>query len=438
MNGARRAALTALQKWRKSSAWSDAALNAAISRLGLDSRDAALASRICYGTLQNLALIDHMLSQCCDRSITQLEPQVLDILRISAYQIQFLDRVPNRAAVSEGVELCKTTGSGRAAGLVNAVLRRISALNGELPNLPDAGTAEYLSVRYSHPLWLCRQWMDTHGYDFAEAALKANNADAPACLQCNQLRVDASRLLADLQTAGFAVEPHPYLPDAVVCTGGDLASSQPFADGWFYVQDAAAKTAVLIADPQPGMRLLDACAAPGGKSFAAAIQMHDQGEIISCDIHENKLRRLRAGAERMGLTSIRTQTMDARRPEFAPDSFDMVLADVPCSGLGVIRKKPEIRYKNPEELAQLPSVQLDILDGLAPLVKSGGVLLYSTCTVQRAENEGVIEAFLASHTAFTLEPIDLPWLKAPCGMHTFWPHIDGTDGFFVAKLRKHL
>ena len=438
MNGARRAALTALQKWRKSGAWSDAALNAAISRFGLDTRDAALASRICYGTLQNLALIDHALTQCCDRSLSKLEPQVLDILRLSAYQILLMDRIPNHAAVSEAVELCKASGAGRASGLVNAVLRRVSAMNGAIPNLPNAGTAEYLSIRYSHPLWLCEQWIEVHGYAFTEAALSANNADAPSCLQCNQLRVDASKLYAELKALGFPVEMHAFLPDAIVCSGGDLAASQPYADGWFYVQDAAAKTAVLIADPQPGMRVLDACAAPGGKSFAAAIQMCNQGEIVSCDIHENKLKRLRDGAERLGFTCIRTRAMDARQPDLDPASFDVVLADVPCSGLGVIRKKPEIRYKDPDALASLPAIQLDILNGLAPLVSSGGVLLYSTCTVQRAENEAVVEAFLASHGEYSCEEIKLPWLNEADGMHTFWPHIDGTDGFFVAKLRKHI
>ncbi len=438
MNGARRAALTALQKWRKSGAWSDAALNAAISRFGLDTRDAALASRICYGTLQNLALIDHALMQCCDRSLSKLEPQVLDILRLSAYQILLMDRIPNHAAVSEAVELCKASGTGRASGLVNAVLRRVSAMNGAIPNLPNAGTAEYLSIRYSHPLWLCEQWIETHGYAFTEAALSANNADAPSCLQCNQLRVDASKLYAELKALGFSVEMHAFLPDAIVCSGGDLAASQPYADGWFYVQDAAAKTAVLIADPQPGMRVLDACAAPGGKSFAAAIQMRDQGEIVSCDIHENKLKRLLDGSERLGFTCIRTRSMDARQPDLDPASFDVVLADVPCSGLGVIRKKPEIRYKDPDALASLPAIQLDILNGLAPLVSSGGVLLYSTCTVQRAENEAVVEAFLASHGEYSCEEIKLPWLNEADGMHTFWPHIDGTDGFFVAKLRKHI
>ena len=434
---ARSAALTALQKWRKSGAWSDAALNAAIARAELEGRDAALASRICYGTIQNLTLLDHVLTQCCNQPLSRLEPQVLDILRLSAYQILMMDRVPAHAAVHEAVELCKGSGAKRAAGLVNAVLRRVADLGGELPNLPPVGTAAYLSVRYSHPLWLCENWIRAHGYAFTERALAANNADAPACLQCNQLKIDASELLVRLREAGFPAEPHAVLPDAIVCTGGAFAESDAFRSGWFYVQDAAAKTAVLIADPQPGMRVLDACAAPGGKSFAAAIQMRDTGEIVSCDIHEQKLKRLREGASRLGLSCIRTAAMDARKPVFEQASFDMVLADVPCSGLGVIRKKPEIRFKDPAALSALPEIQKDILNGLAPLVKPGGVLLYSTCTVQHAENESVVEAFLAEHLEYSLEAISLPWLNAPDGMHTFWPHVDSTDGFFVAKMRKH-
>ena len=436
MGNARVAALAALKSWRQRGAWSDAALHAEIQRQGLDARDAALASRICYGTIQNLIFLDHAIAQYCDRPVSKLEPQILDILRISAYQIMMMERIPNRAAVNEAVELCKCSGLKRAAGLVNAVLRRISDLNGALPNLPEQGSAAYLSVRYSHPLWLCEQWMNEHGYSFTEQALAANNAECPVCIQSNQLKADASRLYANLEAAGYSVAMHPHLPDAIDCFGGAVTDSEAFRSGWFYVQDAAAKSAVLIADPMPGMRILDACAAPGGKSFAAAVQMRDQGEIISCDIHENKLKRIREGAQRLGYASIRTHHMDAKHPDLTPKSFDVVIADAPCSGLGVIRKKPEIRFKSSDTFSGLPEIQLDILRGLAALVKDGGVLLYSTCTVQRAENEDVVFAFLRKHPNYSLEPFSLPWLDAPTGMHTFWPHIDGTDGFFTAKLRK--
>lgn len=343
---AREAAWSALQRWRKNGAWSDAALNIVLQNAQLAPRDAALAARICYGTLQNLALLDHYLAAYCTTPLQKLEPKVLDLLRLSAYQIVLLDKVPPRAAVNEAVALCRKGGCARAAGLVNAVLRRVAEHRDALPEIPGAGTASYLAVRTSHPQWLAQMLIDAHGYDFAERALAANNADAPACLQVNTLKTTTDALATALRADGIETQPHPWLPDALLCRGGNLAAARAFADGWFYVQDAAAHCAVLAAGVRPGMRVLDACAAPGGKSFAAAVQMRDQGCMISCDIHENKWKRIRAGAERLGLSCISTRTMDARRPDAdLVGTMDVVLADVPCSGLGVIRKKPEIRFK---------------------------------------------------------------------------------------------
>ena len=310
---AREAAWTALQRWRKNGAWSDAALNIVLQNAQLAPRDAALAARICYGTLQNLTLLDHYLAAYCTTPLQKLEPKVLDLLRLSAYQIVLLDKVPPRAAVNEAVALCRKGGCARAAGLVNAVLRRVAEHRDALPEIPGAGTASYLSVRTSHPQWLAQMLIDAHGYDFAERALLANNADAPACLQVNTLKTTTDALAASLRADGIETQLHPWLPDALLCRGGNLAAARAFADGWFYVQDAAAHCAVLAAGVRPGMRVLDACAAPGGKSFAAAVQMRDQGCMISCDIHENKWKRIRAGAERLGLSCISTRTMDARR-----------------------------------------------------------------------------------------------------------------------------
>ena len=309
---AREAAWTALQRWRKNGAWSDAALHAVLQNAQLEPRDAALAARICYGTLQNLTLLDHYLSVYCTTPLQKLEPKVLDLLRLSAYQIVLLDKIPPRAAVNEAVALCRKGGCARASGLVNAVLRRVAEHRDALPEIPGVGTADYLAVRYSHPRWLAQRYIDAHGYAFAERALAANNADAPACLQVNTLKTTADALAASLRADGIETEPHPWLPDALLCRGGNLAAAHAFADGWFYVQDAAAHCAALVSGAQPGMRVLDACAAPGGKSFAAAVQMRDQGCMISCDIHENKWKRIRSGAERLGMTCISTRTMDAR------------------------------------------------------------------------------------------------------------------------------
>ena len=309
-----------------------------------------------------------------------------------------------------------------------------------LPEIPGAGTASYLSVRTSHPQWMAQMLIDAHGYDFAERALLANNADAPACLQVNTLKTTTDALAASLRADGIETQPHPWLPDALLCRGGNLAAARAFADGWFYVQDAAAHCAVLAAGVRPGMRVLDACAAPGGKSFAAAVQMRDQGCMISCDIHENKWKRIRAGADRLGLSCISTRTMDARRPDAdLLGTMDVVLADVPCSGLGVIRKKPEIRFKDPAALSQLPAIQRDILEGLAPCVRPGGVLVYSTCTVLARENEDVVRNFLRTHPDFAPEAFSLPLPAADTagGMFTFWPQEHETDGFFVCKLRRH-
>ena len=429
MGSAREAALAALQKWRKDAAFSDAALSAAIRKAELDRRDAALAARLCYGTLQNLYYLDQYLDLYSLTPTARLEPQVLDLLRLSAYQILFLTQIPARAAVNEGVALCKRR-CPRAAGLVNAVLRRFSEHAADLLPIPGEGTAAYLSLRYSHPLWYAQRLVAQHGYAFAQAALAANNSEPPICLHTNQCRVDASLLFARLKEQGFRPEMHPTLPDAMIIPGGNVTATEEFQNGWFYVQDAAAKMAVLAADPQPGMSVLDACAAPGGKSFAAAVQMKGEGRILACDIHENKLKRVREGAARMGFDLIETAARDARAQ---CGVYDVVLADVPCSGLGVIRKKPEIRFKEESALRRLPQIQREILAGLSGCVRAGGVLLYSTCTVLPEENDAVVSAFLAEHPEFQLEPTR--W--SPQGTRTFWPHLDGTDGFYIAKLRKH-
>lgn len=424
----RTAALTALEKMRRRGAWSDEVLSALVSSGRLDGKDAALAARLCRCVLENRTLCDFYIAQYCSQPPERLEPKVLDILRLSVCQLLFLDRVPAHAAVSEGVQLCKDSGLGRAAGLVNAVLRRIAEQRGALPEVPDAGTARHLATRYSHPLWLAELLIGEHGYDFTEAFFRADNEGAPLYLQENPLRPASEPL------PGTA---HPWLPGCRVADGAALHSAA-FLQGCCYVQDPAARLTVMAAAPQPGMRVLDACAAPGGKTAAAAIAMENRGEILSCDLHEKKLRFIRENAERLGISIVQTRAMDARRPGAELEGrFELVLADVPCSGLGVIRKKPEIREKKPEELQRLPALQQEILNGLCTAVRPGGVLLYSTCTVLSRENEAVVSAFLKGHPDFQAEEFSLPGgLCSSGGMLTLWPHLHGTDGFFVCRMRR--
>ncbi len=437
---AREAALSVLERCRRNQAFSDALLGSTVQAAGLGAKDSALCTRLCYGVLQNMLLCDFYIDHFVAHA-QKLEPKVRDILRLSVYQILFMDKIPPHAAVSEGVELCKKSGFSRAGGLVNAVLRKIADSKDKLPTISDKDNSEYLSIKYSTPLPLVRKLKGEFGAEFTEALLRANNEAAPLTIQVNTLKTSSSELSALLEKKGIFVLPHELVPDCFDIYGsGDIAQLKEHIDGLFYVQDAAARLSVLAANPKPGDTVLDACAAPGGKSFALALAMKNSGKIYSNDIHENKLARIREGAKRLGIDIISTAFMDASKPDKSLlGACDIVIADVPCSGLGVIRKKPDIRYKELSEIEKLPEAQLKILGGLASCVKAGGVLLYSTCTILGQENGGVIERFLSEHNDFSVESFTLP---APLGevadgKLSLYPHIHHTDGFFVCKLRKH-
>lgn len=436
---ARDTALRVLSVGRTASAWADASLKSQLRRDGLTGADAALATRIVYGVLQNRALLDFYLGAYCSQKLSRLQPPLADILRIGAYQILFLDKVPDRAAVNESVELAKKNGRGAASGLVNAVLRKLSLNKAQLPAIPERDETQALSIRYSHPKWLVRRLLALLGREEAESFLAADNAVAPLTVQVNTLRTTAAALTARLADAGVTAAAHPWVPDCLELTGsGDLTELDAFREGLFFVQDPAAKLVSLIAAPQKGGRVIDVCAAPGGKSFGAAVAMGDEGEILACDLHENKLKRIKEGAARLGLKSIQTFAADGTvfRPEWA-DSADTVLVDAPCSGLGIIRKKPDVRYKSPDDLFTLTVAQAAILENAARYVRPGGVLLYSTCTILPEENGQVVDGFLAEHPDFSRETFTLP---APVGEQpgelTLWPHRHGTDGFYICRLRR--
>ena len=410
----RKTALDALERFRRDGAWSRQVLSALVRKNALDARDAALAARLFYGTLQNLYLCDFYIAEYAKG---RLEPKVRDILRLGIYQIVFMDRIPKRAAVSQSVMLCRSAGYDRAAGLVNAVLRRISDNCGQLPEPPGKGTAEYLSVKYSHPLWICRELITLRGYEGAEAVLRADNTQTPVYIQTNTMRITPEKLASSIGARLYAEMPDCLLIE----NSGDFTKTPEFLAGYFYVQDPAAHMAVKLADPQPGQRVLDACAAPGGKSFAAAIAMENKGEILARDISDSKLNLVMDGADRMGLSIIRCEAGDAR--DIQGGDYDVVFADVPCSGLGVIRKKPDIRYREESGLDSLPELQHELLAAIARAVKPGGTLLYSTCTWREGENGSVVRAFLQNSPEFTI-----------IQERTFWPDLDGTDGFYICRM----
>lgn len=438
---AREAAMLALNACQRQGGWSDGALKKQLSAAELSGRDAALATQLCFGVLQNQMLLDFYLSKFSNIPLKRMEGKVVQTLRLGAYQMLFLTRIPHSAAVNSAVALVKAhCKNPRAAGMVNGILRSMERSLQNMPVIPQGDPVAYLSTLYSHPEWLVKEFILSLGEEETAQLLAADNSQPPTAVMVNTTRTTAETLKAMLEADHVEAEPHPWLENCLLLSRtGDLERLEAFQQGLFYVQDPASRLSVLAAGAKPGMRVLDCCAAPGGKSFAAAIAMENQGEIVSCDLHPHKKKLIQAGADRLGLTIITPKTADGKvfRPEWER-AFDLVLVDAPCSGLGVIRKKPDIRYKDPAPLADLPAVQLDILRNAARYVRPGGTLMYSTCTLLYRENGEVVETFLAENKAYKAEAFTLP---GPVGLVqsgsvTLWPHRHGTDGFFISKMRR--
>lgn len=439
---ARDVALRTLNAVEQKDAWANGQLKKEIAKAKLDRRDAALATRLCFGTLQNLILLDYYIEAFSTMKVGKMESWVRDNLRLAIYQILFLERIPHNAAVNEAVNLTrKYCRNSRASGMVNGILRNFVRSIDRLPSITKADSLDELALRYSHPKWLVSEFLRYLPKEEVEQLFSIHNSAAPTTIQINTCRTSETELSQSMQQEGISTKKHPWLPDCLILEStGNMEELTAFQSGEIYVQDPAAKLAVLAAEPKPGFRVLDACGAPGGKSFAAAIAMKNQGEIFTCDQYPHKQKLIEAGAERLGLSSIQTFVLDARKHQTEWESqFDLVIVDAPCSGLGVIRKKPEIRYKNPEQMKDLPLIQKEILNNTYTYVRPGGILLYATCTLRQEENEDVIEAFLTQHQEFQLESFVVPGPigQVEHGMITLWPHRLGTDGFFVAKLRRY-
>ena len=432
---ARETALRALITCRRQSGWSNAVLKQTIAQEKLDSRDAALATRLCYGVVQNRGRLDFYLAQLLKDSVKKLHPAVRDILHLGLYQIYDLDKIPDSAAVNESVRLARKYGAPGSDRLVNGVLRNAVRTKG--------GLQEPVSYadKYSHPEELITLLKAALPKGTLESVLIADNQAPQTVVQVNTLKITREGLLERLAAEGVAATPHGWMPDCLILGGtGSIEKLPSFQQGLFYVQDPASKLSVQCAGLQEGFRVLDCCAAPGGKSFAAAIAMRGTGKITSCDVHPHKVSLIENGAGRLGLETITARLQDAS--VFVPEweeQMDAVLVDAPCSGLGIIRKKPDIRYRDLKETEALPELQKSILWNQARYVKKGGVLLYSTCTLLPRENEEVVAAFLAAHPEFSLEKLALPpvFPENETGMLTLLPGQRDTDGFFISKMRRN-
>ena len=411
----------------ESRSYSNLALNQALLRADtLDEREKQLCTRIFQGTLERLITLDACIAAHAKRPPEKLDLPVLCVLRCGIYELLCL-RTQEAAVVNLWTEAVKKLKKTSAAGMVNAVLRGFIRSGRQIP-LPESQTAA-LSVQYSVPVPLLEALL--HDYD--EATVTAFLADAagvpPIWLRRNPLVPDTEECLARMNAA-----PVPKIPGAYRLAQGTDARQENAA---FHVQDLASQLCCLALDPQPGETVLDVCAAPGGKTFTIAELMHDQGRVFAYDLHENRVNLIKKGAKALHLQCIAAETGDARKTD--KPAADRILCDVPCSGYGVIRRKPDIRYKSPEEAAGLPEIQYQILEASAKALKPGGVLVYSTCTVLKRENEDVVRRFLAAHPEYKPKK---PWQNLPSlaeygqEMTTLFPQMLGSDGFFIARMRK--
>lgn len=435
----RQAAFVSLQKYENGGKYLNIEADTAIRRNALEGADRALYTNIVYGTVERRITLEYLLAQLCDRPLAKIDRNVAIILRMSLYQLRYLDRVPAYAVLQEAGELTRRFAAQSAVGFVNAVLREYERRGAEIamPS-PQVDFERYLSVTYSYPAWFCALLVRCYGKRRAEAILKAFEKNPPLTLFPNLLKTDRAGLLRALRAEGIACEETRYSPYGVrLSRHVPIDAITPLAQGLCFVQDEASQLAALALGAAPAQTILDSCACPGGKSFALALLCGDKAKIISCDLHENKLSLVRRGAEKLGIASVEAQARDsgAFYPPFE-NAFDRVLCDVPCSGLGVLSKKPDIREKKEEEIERLPAVQRRILENCARYVRPGGELVYSTCTVHPAENEEQIKVFLREHPEFSLQPFMLGQ-ETVQGMQTLLPdRYAGMDGFFIAKLRK--
>ena len=416
----RETAWSVLNKCVGADQYSNLALDAALRRGDFSSPDRGLLTALVYGTLERQLTLDYQISRYVSRA---MDMETRNLLRLGFYQLIYLDRVPDHAAVNETVELAPR----KTRGFVNAVLRGFLR-DGKRLAYPDAASEPiaYLSVRYSFLPAICEIFVGQFGFERTESLLAAFCVQPSITLRVNTLKTTRDELVGRLTADGFDATPSLESASGIHLSGAPVTALAGFGGGHFFVQDEASQLCVEALDAQADMNILDVCACPGSKSFGAAIDMQNRGRVVACDLHANKLSLVRSGAERLGISILETVARDAREPD--PEwigMFDRVLCDVPCSGFGVFAKKPELRYKDPAKSTALPAIQRAILENASTYVKRGGRLVYSTCTLLETENGRNVADFLKAHPEFTL-------LRE----RTLTPDEDGCDGFYFAVMER--
>lgn len=439
---AREVALKVINDVTQNHAYANIALTREINRQKLSDQDRRFITELVYGTIKAGETLDWMISFYINRPITTVAPIVLNILRMGMYQMFFLTKIPVSAACNQAVELTKKYGHIGTVKFVNAVLRNAGRTPEKIV-YPDRekNLAKFLALTYFHPEWLVTRWLDRLGAEATEELCALNNTTPALCLRTNTLKNTREELLTILEEEGVVAEVSNWTPEGIVCQSSPaLSSLKSLSTGLFQIQDESSMLVAHVLDPQPGEFIIDTCAAPGGKTTHIAALMNNKGRIVATDIYDHKLLLIQQNAERLGINIIERKVLDATRIgyEYAGQA-DRVLVDAPCSGLGVLRRKADARWRKEEAmLTDLPKLQRAILYSAADCVKVGGVLVYSTCTTEPEENQAVVESFLRSRPEFILEKTSefLPVSGHDAQMVQLWPHVDHVDGFFIARLTR--
>ncbi|MDP4163842.1 MAG: 16S rRNA (cytosine(967)-C(5))-methyltransferase RsmB [Bacillota bacterium] len=439
----RETAMDLLEAIEKNQSYSNLLLHQAILKNEIPSKDVGLLTELIYGTLQRKMTLDFYLNPFVKKS-SKTESWVMNLLRLTLYQMVYLDKIPDRAAIYEAVEIAKKRGHKGISGMVNGVMRSIQREG--LPSLDEImDSTERLSIETSHPKWLVSRWIEQFGFDATKEMCEINLTAPLQTARVNLTKTTREECLKVLEEEGFQAEASPFIREGIRALKGNLALSSAYRQGLFSIQDESSMLVAYALGASENETILDACAAPGGKSTHVAEQMGATGKVISLDLHEHKVKLINDNAQRLELQNIQTIAMDSRRvgERFEKESFDRVLLDAPCSGLGVMRRKPDIKYtKTEKDLAQLSTIQHNLLDAVAPLVKKGGILVYSTCTVDNEENQYVTASFLKEHPEFEgdadlSERMPEAIRQMITGYETqIFPQTIGSDGFYIACLRK--
>ena len=431
-------AYRSLLKCGRDSKYSTLEINSILTSVSMDNRDKALYTRLLYGTIEKKLTLDYVIAQFSSKKISSLDINVLTLLRLGVYQILFCEKIPDRAACNESVNIAKKE-FRYSSSFVNAVLRSVCRNKATLSLYParEDDPIKYLSIRYSVNQDICEIFVRDYGVDKTESILDAmSKGESTVTLRVNTLKRTVNDLEKELLDKGIKVT-RPKHSDVGLCINYNINDIESLNKGDFFVQDVASQFCVRVLDAQKGQTVIDTCACPGGKSFGIAMDMGNEGEIYSFDLHASKLSLIESSAQKLGINIIKVSEQDGRqsRPELHGKA-DRVLCDLPCSGFGVIKKKPELRYKDVEMTKRLPQIQYEILCASANYLKPQGYMVFSTCTMSKVENESVLARFLESNKNFKLVPFDVYGIRFQSGMVTLFPDIHDTDGFFVAKLER--